>query len=169
LSSANGEWHFDSALGATEILFRRIGENEATAIEVCRALIGSQADSASTDGSDDPIHQYAEKIRAARTVSTDGDAPSEPNGAQSSGYYYRALGKPSGATVALTKSRVARGAKIADAAFVAYPAVYRSSGVMTFVVTSNGVVYERDLGPETSTIAATMNEFGPASRWTAVK
>jgi hypothetical protein len=71
--------------------------------------------------------------------------------------------------VALTNGRVARAAKSAGLAFVAYPAEYRSSGVMTFVVTTNGVVYQRDLGPETPTLARTMNERGPASRWKVVK
>jgi hypothetical protein len=167
LSSTKGGWHFDSALGATEILFRRIGENEAMAIEVCRVVISSHTDPAPTDGRDDPVREYAERIRKVRTVSTDGDARSEPDDAQFGGYYFRAVGEPSGTS--LTKSPAARGAKTAGLAFVAYPAEYRSSGVMTFAVTRNGVVYERDLGPETPTLARAMNELGPASRWKVVK
>jgi hypothetical protein len=142
LSSRNGAWHFDSELGATEILFRRIGENEAMAIEVCHALISSQGIPAPADGSDDPIRN---------------------------GYHFRAVGEPSGRTTALTNSRVARGAKTDGLAFVAYPAEYRSSGVMTFVVTRNGVMYERDLGPETVTLAASMTELGVPSRWKLVR
>jgi hypothetical protein len=142
LTSRNGKWHFNSALGAKEILFRRIGENEAMAIEACRAMISSQVDHATADGGDDSIRN---------------------------GYYVRAVGEPSRTTVALTNSPGAGGAKTAGLAFVAYPAEYRSSGVMTFVVTTDGVMYERDLGPETATLARTMNELGPASRWTVVK
>jgi hypothetical protein len=144
LSATKGRWRFDSRLGAAEILFRRIGENEAMAIEVCRARTSSQADPAGTTGSADP-------------------------GRAQSGYYFRAVGEPTGKTVALTDSRVARRTRTADLAFVAYPAEYRSSGVMTFVVTTNGVVYERDLGPNTATLAKTMKQLGPASRWKVVK
>jgi hypothetical protein len=169
LSSRNGGWHFDSELGATEILFRRIGENEAMAIEVCRVLNSSQSAPSTTDGGDDPIREYAERIKGARTVGTAGNARSEPDDARFAGYNFRAVGEPSRTTAASTNGRVARGAKTAGLAFVAYPAEYRSSGVMTFAVTTNGVVYERDLGPETATLARAMNELGPASRWSVVK
>jgi hypothetical protein len=138
LTSKNGRWHFDSQTGMREILFRRIGENEATAIEVCRSLA------------------MAEKEPALEK---------QPFG----GYYFRAVGAQSGTMAFSTNSGVGRGTKTADLAFVAYPAEYRSSGVMTFVVTKDGVVFERDLGPETSTLAQAINERGPTSRWDVVK
>jgi hypothetical protein len=125
LISKNGAWSFDAPAGMQEIVFRRIGENEAFAIDQCRTLARSDEGNAATSvGNQVPLH----------------------------GYYFRALpaqGKP--------------------ASFIAYPAEYRSSGVMTFTVDHDEVVYERDLGPRTAKIASTMTTPKPDSTWHALQ
>jgi hypothetical protein len=133
LTSKKGRWSFDSRTGTQEILFRRIGENEAAAIDVCR--------------------QYAGSLASDRTASADPDARPPAENEAFRGYYFRIVG----------------GTTTGDLVFVAHPAEYRSSGVMTFVVTKDGVVYEQDLGPATPTVARAIDERKPASRWGIVK
>jgi hypothetical protein len=112
LSPRNGTWYFDTDSGAEEIRLRRIGENELSAVDLCRTIDGlDERDAASVVGNTTPLN----------------------------GYYFR---------------KVASAAK--RPAFVAYPAVYGSSGIATFVVSPDRVVYERDLGPRTANVASTL-------------
>ncbi|MFL5309936.1 MAG: DUF2950 family protein [Myxococcales bacterium] len=123
LISKDGAWSFDTRAGMSEILFRRIGANESSAIAICQALAHSDEDTAAFLHKPVPIH----------------------------GYYFRALpaaGKP--------------------ASFLAYPADYGSSGVMTFVVDQD-VIYERDLGPRTANAARSMTRYTPDSTWQPVQ
>ena len=133
LVSKNGEWYFDSDRGKQEIVFRRIGGNEASAIETCHALVLAKWGEATTTG-DDPVTQYAQTILATDSTE-DASRPFD-------GYYFRMV---------TGKSKTGAGY-----AFIAYPAEYRSSGVLTFVVTSEDVVYEKDLGPNTEKLAKTI-------------
>jgi hypothetical protein len=133
LVSRNGEWYFDSDRGKQEIVFRRIGGNEASAIETCHALVLAKRGVATTTG-DDPVTQYAQTILATDSTE-DASRPFD-------GYYFRMV---------TGKSKTGAGY-----AFIAYPAEYRSSGVLTFVVTSEDVVYEKDLGPNTEKLAKTI-------------
>ena len=133
LVSKNGEWYFDSDRGKQEILFRRIGENEATAIETCHALVLAKQHEAAITG-DDPATRYAQTLVTA-TSQEDASGPLD-------GYYFRMLSGQSKAG--------------AGYAFIAYPAEYRSSGVLTFLVTPENVVYEKDLGPDTAKLAKTI-------------
>jgi len=141
LASKNGEWYFDSDRGKQEILFRRIGENEATAIDVCEEFAMANNASAAKAASYDPIIQFAESL-ASGAANAD-NKESNPF----HGYYFRVLTRnsPWGASGRAKK----RGGLI----LVAYPAEYQSSGVMTLVVTWRGVVFEKDLGPSTTTVA----------------
>ena len=143
LASKNGEWYFDSDRGQQEILFRRIGENEAAAIEVCEEFaIAKNAADAKAD-SQDPITQFAQSLASAPPANT---GNKESN--LFHGYYFRVVAPNASAAV---NSRGKRNLKL-----VAYPAEYKSSGVMTFVVTHRGLVLEKDLGPETRTVAPEM-------------
>lgn len=131
LVASNGRWFFDADAGKDEILFRRIGENEETAIETCRALTGGQKmPNGEGEQSGQPFH----------------------------GYYFRPV------------QGLAKAAATAQpgVAFVAYPAKYRSSGVLTFIVTSQGAVYERDLGAKTETLAPTIKQQS-GQGWELVK
>jgi Protein of unknown function (DUF2950) len=136
----SGKWRFDSDSGAQEVLAREVGENESAAIEVCHT-IGSVQDG-NTSASDNPV------VKFARNVSQSEGA--ERSGELFHGYYFRVL------------KRNAR-----DAVVVAYPAEYRSSGVMTFVVSKNAA-YERDLGPQTAAIAQKL-QGKPSGKWSRVE
>jgi len=138
LVSNNGAWYFDSKTGAQEILFRRIGENEALAIQICEEFALTKKDQGVNPASYDPITQFAQNLvfSDAPSASSNGSSPFH-------GYYFRIVnGYPSG-----------RGHKRGSVTLVAYPVEYRSSGVKTFVVTRYNIVYGKDLGPNTTTVA----------------
>jgi len=172
LMSKAGAWYFDSAVGEEEILFRRIGENEATAIETCHALVragGRHATTTSTTGND-AIIQYAQTLVSAHETNAGNDAPASKDETSGpfQGYYFRVLAAPrrSGAGV---QGNVSDLRTTSGYMFIAYPAEYRSSGILTFVVTSEDVVYERDLGPNTEKLAKKMTARTSTSRWRAAE
>jgi hypothetical protein len=145
LVSKNGAWYFDSETGTQEIKFRRIGENEATAIAVCEEFaMGKNAREAKA-ASEDPITQFAQSLFAARAANG-GNTGSDPF----HGYYFRIVTGGSASDVS------GAGKKKRGLTLVAYPMEYQSSGVKTFVVTRKGVVFEKDLGPGTTTVAPQM-------------
>jgi hypothetical protein len=135
LISKNGRWHFDPDAGAQEILFRKVGENETTALAICQAFAVTRDRKNTNETSDDPITRYSQYLVVASNANTDQpvitlDQESEPF----HGYYFR-----------IVKTR--------GLSLIAYPADYRSSGVLTFIVTQHGMVQEKDLGPETPKLA----------------
>jgi len=148
LVSTNGAWHFDSDAGKNEILFRTIGENEATAILVCDDFASARKQHNASESANDPVAVYAQSL-----ISLTNASASKTTGVPEKtshlfhGYNFQA-GKDTG--------RVA---------LIAYPAKYRSSGVMTFLVTKSGVVYEKDLGPDTNTVAPTIGGNLLDSSW----
>lgn len=151
LVSKNGAWYFDSDRGKQEILFRRIGENEATAIQVCEEFAIAKNSADAKADSEDPITRFAQSLASAGAANTD---KKEPNPFH--GYYFR--------IVARNASSDARDHGKKGVTLIAYPADYQSSGVKTFVVTQKGVVLEKDLGPETTTAAPQM-KTRTGSRW----
>ena len=177
-------WYFDTDAGKKEILYRRIGQNETSAISVCQELVAAQKEYHATHD-----NEYAQKFfsdegqhNGLYWKAADGESQSPigplvaaavAEGSKSQegaptpfrGYYFHILtrqGKngPSGA-----KSYVVNGKMTGGVAFVAYPAEYRSSGVMTFIVNEDGVVYEKDLGKKTNVVATSMKEYKPNSSW----
>jgi Protein of unknown function (DUF2950) len=165
LVSKNGAWYFDSDSGKQEILFRTVGENETTAIQVCHVLAKAPQTKESNEtgtSAADPVIQYAQSL--ASGGSANGDNTARDMGKQSSpfhGYYFRMVTEN---TLAGSNNRVAGSRKTGALSLVAYPADYRSSGVMTFIVTKNGIVYEKDLGSKTPTVAKDLQR-GPDSSW----
>jgi Protein of unknown function (DUF2950) len=149
LVSKNGAWYFDSESGAQEILFRRIGENEDVAIQVCEEFAIAKKDQGAEPASYDPITRFAQNLVSAGTTNAvnNGSTPFH-------GYYYRLVSRNSAAA---TSRYASIGDKKTGLALVAYPVEYPSSGVKTFVVAKDGVVYEKDLGSETTTAASTIN------------
>src|ERR1700682_1471926 len=141
LVSKNGKWYFDSDTGKQEIMFRRIGENEATAIQVCEEFAMAMNDEGAKAASEDPITRFAENLGSAGAAN-----PNDKDSNLFHGYYFRVVRRNSGAGADDSKRTRAM-------TLVAYPAEYRGSGVMTFVVTQHGLVYEKDLGPKTTTVA----------------
>jgi DUF2950 family protein len=140
LVSVNGTWRFESKAGSEEIRFRRIGENEVTAIGMCATLVTAETH----PGSD------SEADRLVRTLLPQLKAASKP--VLFRGYYFRMLSNSDG-----------------RAAAMAYPALYRSSGVMTFIAAQNGGVAEKDLGPNTAKIAGAMTGYHTDTSWTAAE
>jgi len=184
LMNKGNSWYFDTEAGKKEILYRRIGRNELSAIRVCQELVAAQKEYSAQHG------EYAQKIfsdegqhNGLYWKAADGE-PQSPIGplvatavsgryAKSQeggptpyrGYYFHILegqGKsgPGGAKSYLVNGKMSDGF-----AFVAYPAEYRSSGVMTFIVNQDGVVYEKDLGKKTEVLAKGMKEYNPGSTW----
>jgi len=148
LVSKNGVWFFDSDTGKQEILFRRVGENETTALQVCHAL--TQGKERGNTAASDSVIEYARRLVNSASTTSDNAAREEANQpAPFHGYYFRTV----------TGNTVPRGLAV-----VAYPADYRSSGVMTFIVTKNGKVYEKDLGRKTTTLAEDIKR-GLDSTW----
>jgi hypothetical protein len=149
LVSKNGAWYFDSETGTQEILFRRIGENEAVAIQVCEEFAIDKKEQDVKPASYDPITQFGQNLVSvgAANAGSNGSSPFH-------GYYFRLVGRNSAAA---TSRYVSIGDKKTGLALVAYPAEYPSSGVKTFIVAKDGVVYEKDLGADTAIAASTMN------------
>ena len=159
LVATSGVWHFDPEAGLKEVLFRRIGENELTAIDVCHELIAAEKQLRTTptaaDRADSPLASLVSTWAGESAVGSD---PILIHG-----YYFRALAThPASGSGPRTGGQVAAGFGL-----VAYPAEYRSSGVMTFVVSKNDVVYEKDLGPNTSALAAGIRAFRKDATWRA--
>jgi hypothetical protein len=145
LVSKNGQWYFDSDRGKREILFRRIGENEATVIDVCEEFAMAKNASAAKAASEDPITRFAESLTSAGAANANNQGSNPFHG-----YYFRIVGKTSASEVS------GQAKKTKGFTLVAYPEEYKSSGVMTFVVTLDGIVYERDLGRSTAKLAQTI-------------
>jgi hypothetical protein len=137
LVSRNGVWRFDSKAGSDEIRFRRIGENEVTAIGMCDTLVTAETH----PGSD------SEADRLVKTLLPQVESASKP--VPFHGYYFHILSNSGGVFAA-----------------IAYPVNYRSSGVMTFVVTQDGGVSEKDLGQNTAKIAGAMTSYHSDATWT---
>ena len=142
LVSKNGKWYFDSDHGKQEILFRRVGENEATAIQVCEEFAMAKNAADAKAASEDPITRFAESLASGRAASADNKEANLFHG-----YYYRIVRN-------LSSDVSARGKR--SLTLIAYPAEYHSSGVKTFVVTHGGMVFEKDLGAGTTTVAPQM-------------
>jgi Protein of unknown function (DUF2950) len=137
LVSRDGVWRFDSDGGANEIRFRRIGENEVTAIGICHALVVPETHPGTDREADSLVKTVLPHVQ-------DANRPVPFHG-----YYFRILSKSDGGFAA-----------------IAYPALYRSSGVMTFIVNQDDVVYENDLGPNTASVARAMTTYQADPTWT---
>ena len=147
LVSKDGAWFFDSDTGTQEILFRTVGENETSALQVCHAL--AQGKERGNTAASDPLIEYAQSLVNSGATTSDAAREEANQSSPFHGYYFRTV----------TGNTVPRGLAV-----VAYPADYRSSGVMTFIVTKNGKVYEKDLGRKTTTLAKDIKR-GPDSTW----
>jgi hypothetical protein len=159
LVSRQKQWFFDPDAGAQEILFRSIGEDESTALDTCQALALTGGNSQTEPKTDSSITQYARSLVSAQpakgeAAATNSDGASGPF----HGYYFRKLSGPD------KESNISNSAT-GRVAWIAYPAEYRSSGVMTFVVTANGAVNEKDLGPNTETVVKAVTAWKPDRSW----
>jgi DUF2950 family protein len=182
-----GKWYFDSKQGRDEILFRRIGSNELDALQVCRGFVEAQQEYASEVHDDSEINQYAQKIistpgkhdglywqnndgspggpigeAVARSIE-EGYSPGKTSGYH--GYYFKVLKGQGPAARFGQLDYVIEGAMIGGFALLAFPADYRVTGVKSFLVGYDGVVYEKDLGPDTLNIAQKVERYNPDRTW----
>jgi hypothetical protein len=184
-----GAWRFDTAAGRREILFRRIGRNELDAIQVCRGFVEAQHEYASRRRDGARVNQYAQKIvstpgkqdglawrnadgtwdgpvgeRIARVISEGYSDKYEPY----HGYTFKVLKGQGPAAPLGEMDFVVQGAMIGGFALVAAPADYRKTGVKTFLVSHDGVVWQKDLGPNTLEAFRAMERFDPDKSWSPV-
>jgi hypothetical protein len=178
----NGAWFFETSLGKQEILYRRIGENELNTIDVLHAIVDAQKEYYSQSGVGDGTHAYAARFNSGQNArdglywaSVNNDSPIGPYLARASynrsdrrplhGYFFRILTEQGANARGGAKSYIVNGKMTAGFAVVAFPAQYRVSGVKTFFVNQDGTVYERDLGPMTTELAAALKAYNPDSTW----
>lgn len=189
---AAGAWYFDSKAGAKEVLFRRVGKNELAAIRVCDVLADAQDEYFSQTHDGDSVKQYAQKFTSDpgqqnglywKAAEGQPESPVGPLVAYATGegyggekdaaqpfhgYFYRML-KAQGANVkGGAKSYIVDGKMTGGFAFVAWPAEYRKSGVMTLMVNQDGTIYEKDLGPKTTDLVKQMKAYNPDKTWKVV-
>jgi len=190
LVKTGDQWHFDTDAGKQEILARRVGDNELSAINVMLAIVDAQRDYASADHNKNGVREYARRFASTPGKkdglywkTADGEAPSPlgPLAARASregyqkndtpqpyhGYYYRILTAQGSNAKGGALDYVVRGYMMGGFGVIAWPAKYGNSGVMTFIVNHDGVVYQKDLGPDTAKLAAAMTRFDPGPGWTA--
>jgi hypothetical protein len=186
LVDKGGAWYFDTAAGKNEILYRRVGRNEISTIHVCQQLMAAEKEYYSTHN-----NQYAQKIFSdegqedglywkatdgqsqspigplVASAVAEGYAPSRDAAPPTPyrGYYYHILVRQGASAPGGARNYIVKGQMTGGFAFLAYPAEYRSSGVMTFIVSEDGIVYRKDLGQNTALLAKAMTELNPDSSW----
>ena len=182
-----GLWSFDTEEGRNEILYRRIGHNELQAIQTCLAYVDAQYDYADKDrtgagagvyarrfvsqegkrdglywpsarGEESPLGELFAKASREGYLPDEGRIPYH-------GYYYKILTGQGPAATGGTADYIVHGKMIGGFALVAYPAAYRNSGVMTFIVNHQGTVFQKDLGPDSANLAEAMTSFNPGAGW----
>src|SRR5438309_3798025 len=183
-----GKWSFDTKVGREEILNRRIGANELNAIEICRGFIDAQKEYAAEKHDDSKVNQYAQHILStpgkhdglawqnpdgtwggpigegvAKALEEGYSNPSQPQPYH--GYYFRVLKGQGPAAPLGQMDFVVKDAMIGGFALAAAPAQYRVTGVQTFIVSHDGVVYEKDLGPDTLKTFQSMDQYNPDKTW----
>jgi hypothetical protein len=182
-------WSFDSNAGRRELFLRRIGGNELTAIDICRGYVEVQGEYALLKKGDSKVNQYAQRI-ISTPGTQDGLAWKNPDGTWGGpigekvalaidrgytsrtepyhGYFFKIL-KGQGPAAPLGQlDYVVKGVMIGGFALIAFPAQYRLTGVQTFMVSNDGVVYQKDLGPKTLELAGAIDRFNPDKSWKPV-
>jgi hypothetical protein len=182
-----GKWSFDTKVGREEILNRRIGANELNAIAICRGFVDAQKEYAAEKHDDSKVNQYAQHVLST-PAKHDGLAWQNPDGTWGGpvgeevakaleegysaqrgqpyhGYYFKVLKGQGPAAPLGEMDFVVKDAMIAGFALAAAPAQYRVTGVQTLTVSHDGVVYEKDLGPDTLKIFESMDRYNPDKTW----
>jgi hypothetical protein len=187
--NSSGRWYFDTAAGKDEILARRIGKDELAAIGVCGAVFDAQQQYFGQVHDGNEEHQYAQKfvsddgkenglywtlaegqalspLDALRDFAKTAGYTNAGNNPQPfDGYLFRILTKQGEKAKGGAKDYVVNGKLKGGFAVLAYPAKYRNSGIMTFIVGQDGIIYQKDLGEKTNDVAAAMTEYNPGDAW----
>ncbi len=193
LKKMGQRWRFDTQQGEREILARRIGRNEISALQVCLAIVDAQDEFVALHQHRDGVIEYAAKFVSTPGRhdglywQTDEEEPQSPLGpllataalegyptstaktlAPYHGYFYRILTKQGADAPGEAREYLVKEHMLGGFAVIAYPARYGVSGVMSFIVNQDGLLYEKDLGKKTKTIASTMTTFNPDKSWKQV-
>ena len=189
--NASGQWFFDTVSGREEVLNRRIGRNELAVIDVCKALVYAEAEYHSHLHDGATTRQYALKFisdpgkQNGLYWKSENGQPESPLGPQVTlatkegysgeakekpfhGYYFHMLTGQTDKAPGGTKDYLVDGKMVTGFAFVAYPAVYGASGIMTFITNQDGLLLQKDLGTNTSQIASSMSKYDPDFGWDPV-
>jgi Protein of unknown function (DUF2950) len=191
LVKSSGTWRFDSVAGAKELLYQRIGANELAAIKVCQAIHQAQLDYAASGHDGNPPGTYAQRFRSQPGTQNglywpvaEGEAPSPAGpliadaevggyergkGQPFHGYYFRILKAQGPHAHGGAKDYVVDGRMTGGFAVLAYPVDYGVSGVMSFLVSRRGTVFQRDLGSSTAEAAEAIKIFDPDPAWQRVQ
>jgi hypothetical protein len=193
LVKTGSEWRFDGEAAKEEILVRRVGRNEIKVIGFCRVYPRMQREYASESRDGKPRGLFAQRLRSspnlhdglywpktagdkksplgdlAAQASAEGYDENRPSSIPFWGYYFRVLTSQGEAAPGGRRSYIVNNAMSGGFGLLAFPAKYASSGVMTFIVNQDGVVFEKDLGPETATLAPKITEYNPDSSWSEVQ
>ncbi|MBB6095241.1 putative hemolysin [Povalibacter uvarum] len=186
----NGQWYFDGEAGANEVVVRRIGANELRTIDVMRGYVQAQDEYASVGRDGGQPGVYAQRLRSQpgkhdglywEAVANEPQSPAGPFLADASaegydasknspyhGYIYRVLSGQGAAANGGAREYVVDSKQTGGFALIAWPANYGASGIMTFMVNQDGVVWQRDLGDDTADIAAAIAQFDPDETWTPI-
>ena len=183
----DSKWYFDAKQGRDEILFRRIGSNELDAIQICRGFVDAQKQYASEIHDNSGVNQYAQKIisspgkhdglywknadgtpggpisEAIARAIEEGYTPGKNFGYH--GYYFKVLKGQGPASKLGQLDYVIEGVMIGGFALLAFPVEYRVTGVKSFMVSYDGTVYQKDMGPQTLNAAAAMERYNPDKTW----
>jgi DUF2950 family protein len=188
-----GQWFFDTAAGKDEILSRRIGRNELAVIDICWALADAQAEYFSQPHDGGSKGQFALKFISdtgrqnglywessegqpksplgplAAFATTEGYSVKPNSHTPFHGYYFHMLTRQGIHAQGGARDYVVNGKMVGGFAFVAYPAEYGNSGIMTFIINQDGVLLQKDLGKTTTQTATAMSEFDPDTSWSQVQ
>jgi hypothetical protein len=192
IAKEDGKWFFDTEAGKEEVLNRRIGKNELSTLQTLRACVEAQREYSSRDHGDD-ILKFAQKLISTPGTKDGLYWPPEPDGEISPlgplvanaqalgyghesqalepthepfhGYFFKLLTRQGKHAPGGKYNYIINGNMVAGFAFVAWPASYGQSGIMTFIVNQRGRVYQKDLGPNTGKLAEDIKEYDPDSTW----
>ena len=190
LIQVDGRWRFDSSAGVDEIVNRRVGANELAAIQSCLAFVDAQREYYSRNPQGDPLLHFAQKLVSTEGQkdglywpTSEGEEPSplgegfaaarsegyfedpQVKGQPYHGYVYRLLTAQGPHATGGAYDYIVRDRMLGGFALIAVPAEYGSNGIMTFIVSHDGVVYSKDLGPDTPKVAMTIDVFDPDPSW----
>jgi len=182
-------WYFDTEAGEKEILYRRVGRNELSAIQICQQLVVAEKEYYSNHNNEYSQRIFSDKgqhnglywtsagwepqspigpLVASAMAKNQADRPGE-TATPFRGYYFQIITRQGKNASGGVKDYIVDGKMTGGFAFLAYPAEYRSSGVMTFIVNQDGTVLQKDLGPRTDAVAKAINGYNPNSTWVKVE
>jgi hypothetical protein len=189
IRAADNQWRFDMDEGKFEVLARRIGSNELDAIDVCKGYVESQFEYAEEDHNNNNVREYAQKFVSSPGKHDGLYSPDAPNTSTSRisgriakaaaegyvkqgdapipyhGYYYKILKGQGPHAAGGAQDYLQRGLMIGGFALIAWPAEYGVSGIKTFMVNQDDVIYEKDMGPTTGKVAQAITKFNPDNTW----